>query len=249
MLPNESLLQVLLFADYKTIVFAKLVGAHFQRLATKFAEDLAGRHTCEVTFFSDYVTCYDVTIDAERRIWYKPVNPASLAAACRELAGVIGPHGVDRLSFFQDPWNMPIVGVIFEAAPPLKYAKDAEVSTTMAPRRRLSPVQLLRCCTTLPRLRAGETLKLDFSDNFFSGALGLRIIELLKGSGCGLIFRMTLPDGDNLTLDESDYTVDIDGTAVRYTSEKSGIVVDVKGACITIQSTPTKQRCDTDERR
>ncbi|KAH7698636.1 hypothetical protein AAVH_34270 [Aphelenchoides avenae] len=322
MLPNESLLQMLLFADYKTLVIAKLVGAHFQHLATKFAEDLAGRHTCEVTFFSDFVTCYDATIDAERRIWYEPGNPASLAVACRELDGVIGPHGVDRLTFFQGTWNMPGVDAIFQDAPPLKYAKDvslnglagasnggnfeafmsnfarpkclrlwlhddvfrqfnwaflrqnsacdlrlikvytrpseyfggrSERSFRDSPVNRGSTVEeLLRYCTTLPRLRAGEILKLDFSDNFFSGALGLRIIELLKGSGCGLIFRMTLPDGDNLTLDESDYTVDVDGATVRYTSEKSGIVVEDKGLCITIESTadvpPTMRRRGTDER-
>lgn len=44
MLKNESMLQVLHFAVYSTVVFAKLAGSPFLRVASKFAEELANRH-------------------------------------------------------------------------------------------------------------------------------------------------------------------------------------------------------------
>lgn len=47
----------------------------------------------------------------------------------------------------------------------------------------------------------------------------------------------TYRDDDELMLDESDYMVHTDGTTKRYTSEDNGIVVEVSGRSITIQST------------
>lgn len=55
----------------------------------------------------------------------------------------------------------------------------------------------------------------------------------------------TQRDGDVLTLNEDDYTVAVDGATTRYASENNGIVVEVTGSWIAIQSTepepPIKQ--------
>ncbi|KAH7680034.1 hypothetical protein AAVH_41595 [Aphelenchoides avenae] len=52
-------------------------------------------------------------------------------------------------------------------------------------------------------------------------------------------------DDPKLVLDESEYAVDGDDTTTRYTSEKSGIVVEVKEHSTVIRSTaevpPTKR--------
>lgn len=61
--------------------------------------------------------------------------------------------------------------------------------------------------------------------------------QLLKDSECELTFRMTLRAGCEVTLDENDYTIDVDGTTTRYESEASGIVVEVKGHDVAIRST------------
>lgn len=47
----------------------------------------------------------------------------------------------------------------------------------------------------------------------------------------------TFATGGELILDDSDYTVDVDDTTTRYASEGSGIIVEVKGRSIVIQST------------
>ncbi|KAH7714311.1 hypothetical protein AAVH_18330 [Aphelenchoides avenae] len=89
----------------------------------------------------------------------------------------------------------------------------------------------------LPHTLAGEPLELDFSENVFYAAFGLRIIELLRNSGCELIFRMrTLRNGGGFKLDERDYAVDVDGATKRYVCRNSGIVVEVDGCLITLQS-------------
>ncbi|KAH7714299.1 hypothetical protein AAVH_18318 [Aphelenchoides avenae] len=124
MLPNESLLQVLHFADYKTLVCAKLTVRRFLRLVTKFAEELARRRGIWVVFFANWITYNDETIGSGGRILYEPGKKTSLAAAYRDLAGAIGPHAVVSLTFYHDTWNMPGVDVIFEAALALKYAED-----------------------------------------------------------------------------------------------------------------------------
>lgn len=61
--------------------------------------------------------------------------------------------------------------------------------------------------------------------------------QLLKCTGRELIFGMKIRDAGELTLDESEYAIDVDGTTTRYSSEKSGIVVEVNGRCLAIQST------------
>ncbi|KAH7708592.1 hypothetical protein AAVH_24170 [Aphelenchoides avenae] len=298
MLPNESFLQVLHFADYKTLVLTKLAGRCFRRLATKYAAKLACRHSFHVTVNTSYISYSDVTIgDRLRTIENGRVYEPSLEAACRELDKAIGPHAVNNLAFYGNTWNMPGVGVIFEASPPLKYAEDVELyspygsangnnsepfmshfagikslrlgisfnlfrqfkRTLLHPESsrnlRLIKVgpglsalsadvqnsieELARSCVTLPRMSGGEPLELDFS-----GLLLWSIRQAnyrgktLKGTGAELTFRMrTYRDDDELMLDESDYMVHTDGTTKRYTSEDNGIVVEVSGRSITIQST------------
>lgn len=70
-----------------------------------------------------------MTIGARRSIRYDRDNPASLSAACRELAVVIGPHSVGHLDFHSNTWNLPAIGVVFEAVPSLKYAEHVELDT------------------------------------------------------------------------------------------------------------------------
>ncbi|KAH7708591.1 hypothetical protein AAVH_24169 [Aphelenchoides avenae] len=107
--------------------------------------------------------------------------------------------------------------------------------------------ELVRKCTTVPRLLDGKALEIDFSQSsIFSGTFGQRIIELLKGSGREVTFRMrTPPQGNDLKLDEREYLVDVDGATTRYSSKESGIAVEVNRRSITIQSTaelrPTKR--------
>lgn len=60
--------------------------------------------------------------------------------------------------------------------------------------------------------------------------------QLLEGSECELIFRMkTLRDGE-FVPDDGGYAVHVDETRTRYASGKNGIVVDVQGRAVTIQS-------------
>ncbi|KAH7714303.1 hypothetical protein AAVH_18322 [Aphelenchoides avenae] len=79
-------------------------------------------------------------------------------------------------------------------------------------------------------------MELDFSKTWFTREFGLRIIELLKNCGRELTFRMRTCD-DELVLDEREFTIGFDGTTTRYASDESGIVVEVKGRLISIQST------------
>ncbi|KAH7694774.1 hypothetical protein AAVH_38176 [Aphelenchoides avenae] len=97
--------------------------------------------------------------------------------------------------------------------------------------------ELVHECAALPRLQSGKvSLELDFSAKLFSGAFGLRIIELLKDSRREVTFQMILQAHDELILDESEYSVDDDGTTKRYASEQNGIFVEVDGGLITIKS-------------
>ncbi|KAH7684733.1 hypothetical protein AAVH_40759 [Aphelenchoides avenae] len=124
MLPNESLLQVLHFADYKTLVLANLAGRRLLRLVVKFADELARRRRYLVYVYTALIEYDDVTIGVGGSIPYEPCDRSSLAAACRELAGAIGPHAVAILTFYGNTWNMPDVGVICVAAPALKCAEE-----------------------------------------------------------------------------------------------------------------------------
>ncbi|KAH7714316.1 hypothetical protein AAVH_18335 [Aphelenchoides avenae] len=124
MLPNESLLQVLHFADYKTLVFAKLSAKRFLCLVTKFDDELAHRRKFRVTVSSQSIRYEDPAIRSlPKRLRYDPGHRASLDAACREVATVVGQHAVAELMFCENTWNTPYVAVIFESAPPLKYAE------------------------------------------------------------------------------------------------------------------------------
>ncbi|KAH7723114.1 hypothetical protein AAVH_09370 [Aphelenchoides avenae] len=116
-----------------------------------------------------------------------------------------------------------------------------------------SPVEeLVRCCGTLPRLRGGEALVLDFSEHNVSLDFVLWAIEMLKDSRRKLTFRMTTQfHNPKLELDESDYSVDVDNDTTWYTSKKSGIAVEVTRRSVTIHSSadapPTKRSRVADE--
>ncbi|KAH7715976.1 hypothetical protein AAVH_16645 [Aphelenchoides avenae] len=112
--------------------------------------------------------------------------------------------------------------------------------------------ELVRDCATLPRPLRGQPLELDFSSNKISRVLVLRILELLKDSTLELTFRTTLVDGGEFVLDKSEYTIDVNGSTTRYASQKSGIVVDVTGHAISIQSivqVPCKKLRTAEEHR
>lgn len=47
----------------------------------------------------------------------------------------------------------------------------------------------------------------------------------------------SLREEGELKLDENEYTVDVDGPTTRYVSEQNGIVVEVNGRPLSIQST------------
>ncbi|KAH7670054.1 hypothetical protein AAVH_42723, partial [Aphelenchoides avenae] len=126
MLVNESLLQVLHFADYETLVLAKLAASPLLRLAVKFAAELACRHRFHIEFDASWVSYKDVTLDTQLQVvHYQRDNHASLAAACRKVAKDIGPHAVGQLVFYVFMSSMP--GVIFADASPLAHAEDAEL--------------------------------------------------------------------------------------------------------------------------
>ncbi|KAH7697833.1 hypothetical protein AAVH_35081 [Aphelenchoides avenae] len=81
MLPNESVLQVPHFADYRTPVLSKRAGRRFLRLGITFAGELARQHCFRVTFNTIYIDYEDLTIGAGRNLQYAHGNHASLAAA------------------------------------------------------------------------------------------------------------------------------------------------------------------------
>ncbi|KAH7698724.1 hypothetical protein AAVH_34178 [Aphelenchoides avenae] len=64
---------------------------------------------------------------------------------------------------------------------------------------------------------------------------------MLKNSGYEVTFRMQTLRGDGDFAHASDYTFDVDHSATRYTSVRSGMVVEVNGRSVTIQNTAEKQ--------
>ncbi|KAH7700968.1 hypothetical protein AAVH_16642 [Aphelenchoides avenae] len=312
MLPNESFLQVLHFADYKTLVVAKLSGRRFLRIATKYAEELVRHRRFRDTFHTTYISYSDVAVDERAtRLRYDPINQPSLAAACRELDAVIGPyeleavggpHAVASLIFTGSTLNMEGVRAVFDDAPSLKYAENVQLyvpdgstgnnhnpevvlqnfagmktlrlsfeydafrqfswtflRNNSAHELRLFKVsgrgsaptgsldrsveELVRYCAALPHLQCGEALELDFSGNLFSGAFGLHIVELLKGTAREVTFWMsTQHDGGELIRNElgarSDWSSDADHDITRHASDACGIVVEVKGSFSAAGYTP-----------
>ncbi|KAH7696827.1 hypothetical protein AAVH_36095, partial [Aphelenchoides avenae] len=237
MLPDDPLLQVLHFADYETLVFTKLAEGRFLDVASKYAEKLA-RRRFRVIFYESCIFCFDLTIADEDHptiIRYEPGEQSSLASACRELAVVIGPHAVAKLTFYGKACIMHGIEVVFEAVPPLKHAEVVDLpsphsskvlnnseifmqgfigmkslslcvpedvfcafTSTFLRRQSARELRLIkvhvvpfvpsedtvrsveefvRYYVTLPRLLGGDALELDLSNNEFSAALGLRIIE------------------------------------------------------------------------
>ncbi|KAH7708108.1 hypothetical protein AAVH_24637 [Aphelenchoides avenae] len=102
-------------------------------------------------------------------------------------------------------------------------------------RVRVAVEEFVQQCVTLPHTRGGKPLELDLTKNDIPGAFGLRIIEMLENSGREVTFRMTLRADAELALDESDYTVVVDGATKSYASKRSRIAVEVEGRLVTIQ--------------
>ncbi|KAH7705114.1 hypothetical protein AAVH_27683 [Aphelenchoides avenae] len=102
LLPVELLLDVLRFADYSTLISAKFVDARFLDVVAKFAAEPHAVTVFTFSSFFSYITYTDATIGSRRKsVRYEPGDQVSLAAASRELAGVIGPHAVSKLIFLQ----------------------------------------------------------------------------------------------------------------------------------------------------
>ncbi|KAH7707845.1 hypothetical protein AAVH_24918 [Aphelenchoides avenae] len=128
LLPNDSFFVVLQFADYKTLVAAKLSGARFLRFVSKYAAELLFRRSFRVTFHNTYISYSDGTIGERlKRIRYEPANQQSRAVACRKLDRAIGSHAVANLVFSGSTLNMHGVGAVFEAAPALKHAESLDL--------------------------------------------------------------------------------------------------------------------------
>lgn len=72
-----------------------------------------------------------------------------------------------------------------------------------------------------------------------------KCFQLLRASPREVTFRMSTRNDNEIVLDESDYTLDVDGVTRRYASKESGIVVEVKGCSVAIRSSsvfpPTKR--------
>ncbi|KAH7708579.1 hypothetical protein AAVH_24157 [Aphelenchoides avenae] len=183
MLPNESLLQVLHFVDYKILVLTKLSGKRFLRLVTKFAEELAHRHLFAVYFYAAYIEFDDVSIRTlTRSIRYERRNQASLGDACRELDEAIGPHSVLKLVFSENTWNMPGIGVVFEAAPSLKYAEQVALFSPNGSTYNSNAFMSNFAGMKSLRLRFDYGIFRHFSWTFLGQecALELRLIQLIR---------------------------------------------------------------------
>lgn len=124
---------MLYFVDYGTLVHAKLAGGRLLGLVTNSAEELACRRKFRVRFhFFDLrrgstISCVEPSSNNSCYLRYDERSQQSLAAACRQVAAAIGPHAVELLEFGMSSWNARGVGVIFEAAPVLKYAEEVLV--------------------------------------------------------------------------------------------------------------------------
>lgn len=137
--PNETLKDVLHYADYRTLVRAKFAAARFLHLINKYAEEFACRRSFRIWIGNtDRVGSCIIYQDAAtgapaRMIPFKFKNLQSLAPACRELDAVVGFHAVEQLTFSDYTWNTPgFGGVVFEAVPMLKYAEAVELRSPLS---------------------------------------------------------------------------------------------------------------------
>lgn len=150
------------YANYKTLVLAKLAGKRLLRLITKFSGELACRHRrFEVSFYNSdiastaHIRCTELTTGTQRRIGYEIGNQPSLVAACRKLVEVIGPHDIAKLNVPESIWNRPEASAIFEGAVLLKYAGEVVLSSD----RKVLPICDRNYVTSNP-------LRLAFMSNF-----------------------------------------------------------------------------------
>lgn len=221
MLPNESILQVLHFVDYRTLVLAGFAASRFLHVYTKFTAELARRHNFQINFYGNSIWYSDVTTGGRRKsIPHVVGNQPSLAIACRELDGIIGPQVVGKLVFSENTWNTSTFAVIFESAPPLRYAEEVVLyvphgsnigSSSEAYMHNFDGTKALRLWVDCDAFR-------QFCWTFLSreSACGLRLIEFTKPSDLTrarsaieefVLYCVTLPprlSGDPLELDFSE---------------------------------------------
>lgn len=128
-IPNELLLNVLLFADFSTLVYAKFVDTKFLGVVTANEHLLAVQHRFHIIFLNMGIVYSDLTKSGLRKIMhYSRSKPASVERACRNLADVIGQHAVVILCFAEQASVKPAVDVIFELIPALKFTQDGRIN-------------------------------------------------------------------------------------------------------------------------
>ncbi|KAH7714320.1 hypothetical protein AAVH_18339 [Aphelenchoides avenae] len=186
MLPNESLLQVLHFVDYKTLVFAKSREHPSLETACRELEGVIGPHAVTtVTFagnaldvdgigaifkaapalkFAEYVDL-SWSGDSNNSLDDFMQSFAGMKALCLLL-------GYD--TFRQLGWTF----LRQESARELRRIKVIGGVSGPTGCMHDSVKELVRTCVTLPHLQGGEPLLLDFPHKSFPGAFGLQIIEV-----------------------------------------------------------------------
>ncbi|KAH7703326.1 hypothetical protein AAVH_29501 [Aphelenchoides avenae] len=265
LLPNESHLEALYFADFSTLVSAKFVDARFLRVVTVNGQLLAIQRRFNVLVFNSYIS-YDTNGSRRTSIRYERADLQSFAAACRALADVIGQHVVGKLTLFDNTSIIPGVEMLFELVPALKFAHDVIVNFQGGSQAAGDPEAFMRNFARLKSL--GLSLDHGIFRQFTWSFLGLdaaRELQLVKFFGpsfptedvnrsveelvrycatCprllgGGTLEIDFPKSEfstGLILDENEYAIDADDTTTRYTSANSGIVVEFKGLHMSIQS-------------
>lgn len=90
---------------------------------------LAVQRRFHILVQSSYVTYDDMTNGGRRKsIRYERDDQRSFAAACRQLADVIGQHVVGKLVFLEDTSTMPGVDIVFNSVRALKYTQDVGIN-------------------------------------------------------------------------------------------------------------------------
>lgn len=124
-----------------------------------FAQELAGRRSIRVALCKTYIEYDDLTIAHDEGSNTNPATTRRLITVCQKIAVGIGPDTIAQLTFYHNMWNMPGVGAIFEAVPPLKYAEHLRLSSPLGSPAGNSFEALLGCFAGLgvfPRTFLGQ---------------------------------------------------------------------------------------------
>lgn len=121
LIPNEAMLDVLLFADFNTLVSGKFVDRRFKGVLTANERLLAIERRFHILVANSCIT-YDDVLNGGRRksMHYEHANVQSFAAACRQLAGVIDQHVVVKLTSVDSMWIVRGVDDFFRLLPALE---------------------------------------------------------------------------------------------------------------------------------